>query len=58
MEKMINEVKEIMKKQRYVEVTKTLYRKKKGKLIHGCWRIGKKYFYFLKNEKLREGAKD
>lgn len=49
-EKVINEVKEIMKKQGYREVIKLLYYKMKNKkgVENGCFRIGNKYFYFLK----------
>jgi len=48
-EEAINEVKEIMKKQGYIEVTKILFHKNKKKVKeHGCWRIGNKYYYFLK----------
>jgi len=47
----VQQIKEIMIKRGYSQVTKTLYHKNKKKVEHGVWKIGKHYYYFLKNKK-------
>ncbi len=42
----------------YKEVTKEFYHKNKRKMVHGVWRIGKEYYYFIKFAKdNKQGAK-
>jgi len=45
----VEQIRDIMIRQGYSEVTKTLYNKQKKKVEHGVWKIGKNYYYFLKS---------
>ncbi len=47
MDLLIKNIKELMSKDGYTEVTKGEYHKVKRKFKHGVWRIDKSYYYFI-----------